>query len=108
VQSHRGRELISTPPGKRRKKGVRKELIAFRCPDDLLVYIRAQESERVGRTDVILKLLQVARAADEVLGPQWWEVERRANVAGVPPGKVLGELALAALDAEKPKAPKKK
>ena len=97
--------MIPSGPGKKRQKGVRKPLVAFRCPDDLLAYIRANESDRVDRTDVILKLLQVAKDAGETMGARWWEVELTANVTHTPPGVVLGHLAVEALDA---RAKKKK
>lgn len=97
----RQRAVIPSHPGKRRKKGVRKPLIAFRCPDDLLAYIQSKESDRIDRTEVILKLLQTARDAAGVMGDAWWEVEKRANVTGVFPGTILGQLALEALSNEK-------
>jgi hypothetical protein len=100
---HARRHLISGQAGKKRKVGVRKPMVAFRCPDDLLRYIEGHQNERVGRTDVILKLLQVAKDADETMGDAWWEVERRANVAGVLPGVILGRLALEALSVLKKK-----
>ena len=99
----RGRGLISSSSGKKRKVGVIKPMVAFRCPDDILSYIKSRETDRIGKTDVILKLLQTAKDAGDVLGDQWWEVERRANVAGVLPGVVLGQLALEALVGKKPK-----
>lgn len=93
----RGIAVIPSQPGKKRQKGVRKPLVAFRCPDDLLAYVESRQTDRIGRTDVLLKLLQTAKDAGEVMGDQWWEVERRANVAGVMPGTILGQLALEAL-----------
>jgi hypothetical protein len=93
----RNRVIPPSKSGKRRKKGVRKPLIAFRCPDDLLTYIQSKETDRIDRTEVILKLLQVAKDAAETMGPLWWQVEYRANMDEVFPGVVLGQLAIAAL-----------
>lgn len=83
-------------PKKTRKPGG-KDMVSFRAPDDVMAYLNAAPD----RTGLILKMIYVGKDCAETMGEEWWEVEKRANIAQQPIGKVLGRLALEAMAAEK-------
>lgn len=85
-----------------RVQGVRKPMVGFRAPQDVQQYLDAVED----KTDVMVQGVRLIRDLREELGPDWWEVERRAKVEGVSVGAVLGQLAFAQLKSEK-KLPKR-
>lgn len=100
--------MFAGKPNSGRKKGVRKDLVAFRCPEDVKAHLAKLQERGADRTEVIVKSIRVAKDVSERMGAEWWEVERRANVAGAAPGEILADLALSALALEKsPKPPKK-
>ncbi len=71
--------------------------IAFRVPKDLERYIKDAEALGYSKTEVVLRMLGVARDASDELGGLWTEVEKRATDGETRPGVVLGRLAKAAL-----------
>lgn len=92
------RKMFPTKPGSKRVRGIRKKQLAFRPPDDLRAYIqRAEVAGNRTTTEVLIKMLQVARDASEGLGVEWYEIERQAAVEGTTAGVVLARLALAKL-----------
>lgn len=88
---------------RQRQKGSPKPLWAFRPPLALQQYIEAAEAGGYDRTEIIIRMLEVAKDAADTLGVDWFEIERLANVEGVTPGVILARLAKTGLD----KRPKK-
>ncbi len=93
------RHLFPTKPGQqpRRQKGGRKKQMAFRPPQELSEYIESAEATGRTLTEVLIKMLTVAKDCAEGLGVDWYELERLASVEGTTPGAVLARLAKAAL-----------
>jgi hypothetical protein len=83
---------------RQRQKGSPKPLWAFRPPIAVQEYIEAAETGGYDRTEVIIRMLEVAKDAADALGVDWFEIERLANVEGVTPGVVLARLARSGLD----------
>jgi hypothetical protein len=81
----------------RTKGQVLEKTIGFRPVPELREWIDANATGGRTQTAVIVRALEIARDAGEVLGVEWWEVEKQANIKGTTPGAVLGALALAAL-----------
>jgi hypothetical protein len=76
-----------------RKRGVRKPQIAFRVPEYLEAYIEAAVQSGYSQTEVVVRMLGVAKDAAEALGEEWFEIERAALGSGATPGTMLGRLA---------------
>lgn len=92
------RKMFPPTPGQKRVRGVRKKQLAFRPPDDLRAYIeKAEKASSRNTTEVLIKMLQVARDVADGLGVEWYEVERLAAVEGTTPGVVLARLARTAM-----------
>lgn len=53
--------------------------------------------EGIPRSVVALRCIEEAKALRELLGPDWFELERQARVEGVKPSDLLGRMAKAAL-----------
>lgn len=96
----RKQRVIPTQPTKKKQKGVQKRVMTLRLPQDVDVYIGSMVQRGAFQTEAIIKCVRISRDAADGLGQWWWEVERRANVAGTTPGAILAQLAMAALDAE--------
>jgi hypothetical protein len=84
-----------------RSVGKKKPAASFRIPDHLLKRVLDAEAKGYTRTHVILQMMEVASDIADALGPDWWEIEKRAAQEGTSPGVVLAHLAVAALEAEK-------
>jgi hypothetical protein len=67
--------------------------MAFKPDEDMDRYIR-DEAETQGWTvtTVIEDMLKTQKELEEVLGDDWWEVEKLAFVEKKSKGQVLGEL----------------
>jgi hypothetical protein len=76
-----------------RQKGIRKPQIAFRVPEYLEAYIEAAVEGGYSQTEVVVRMLGVAKDAAEALGEEWFEIERAALGSGATPGTMLGRLA---------------
>lgn len=92
-------------PVKTRVRGVRMAQVAFRIPADMKDELDERAQAGFSKTDVVLAMLQMGLDVTRGLGVDFYEVERRAKVAGVPTGEVLAGLVQAALgtEAKKPK-----
>lgn len=75
--------------------------VNFRPPPDIEAYLRQNAELGYSRTEVILKLLYLAKGALDELGSLWWDIEKAANQGGTPHGKALGQYAALGLRAKK-------
>jgi hypothetical protein len=71
----------------------------FRLADDVVALLAARGPGADSATAAVEDALRLQSEAQKALGVEWYELERRAKVAGIPLGQVLGELALAGLQA---------
>lgn len=85
-------------PTRRRAKGFESELVAFRCPTEILPVI---DSIDVSRTAGLVRLLDQAIDARTAFGDLWIELEVRAHREGISEGEALGRLAREALKRQK-------
>lgn len=90
---------VFPPKGQKqkRKKGVVKDQMAFRPPADLRAYIEAAEDGGYTKTEILIRMLGMAKDAVEALGPEWFEIERLAATERTTPGLMLARLAQDAL-----------
>jgi hypothetical protein len=91
------------PARQKRDAANPKRVVSFKIPEHLLAYVQSLEGKGYSRTAVFVIALQLAKDVSDTMGAEWWEVEKRANVANVPPGQMLARLALAALESERKK-----
>jgi hypothetical protein len=98
LQQTTARNMFPPKPTKQRQRGVRKPQIAFRAPEHLERYIEGAESGGYTKTQVVIRMLEVAKDAAEGLGNDWFEIERIAAVEKTTPGVVLARLAKAGLE----------
>ncbi len=99
--SERTRVIPTGGGPKRRQKGNPKRVVTFRAPEDVDDFLTLAKEGGQDQTDIVVKAIRVSRDAAAEMGPEWWEVEKRANVEGVPIGKMLARLALAGLKGSK-------
>lgn len=92
--------VFSKGQGPKRQKGG-KPVVPFRPPKDVEDYLNEGLSKGNPKTDTILKALRLLRDSGTAMGIDWWEMERRANVAQVSIGTMLGRLALEGMYCEK-------
>lgn len=95
------RAVFPPKPDKKRVRGVQKPMIGFRVPSHLQTYIEKVESRGYQRSEVVVEALEVTKDAGEVLGDEWFEIERRAKVEEVSVGTMLGRLAKLALKSKR-------
>lgn len=92
---------VFTPKQPKKKEGDPKPVIGFRCPVDVLEWLRKLKQEGHDQSQTIVTALRVGRDVATRIGDKWFEVEYRALRRDIPPGVMLAELALAAITAER-------
>ena len=77
---------------KTRVRGVEKARYTFRSPPDLDHYIKSAEEGGYDKTEVIVRMLTLAKDVADQLETDWLEIERRAALEKVRPGVIVGRL----------------
>lgn len=79
------------------------EQISFRAPKDLLEYVNTIKKLGYSKTEVVMRLVYIAKDAAEELAESWWDIEGAANREGITPGRALARFAIAGLKAAEKK-----
>lgn len=93
--------MFPPKPKKERERGVRKPQIAFRVPQHLEDYIEQAKQGGWTQTEVVLRMLELAKDVAEGLGADWFQVEAMAGTEKRSAGAVLAALAKVGLSKAK-------
>lgn len=73
-------------------KKQKRKYIGFRPKPHLAAYIETAEELGYGVTEIVEKLAENMMDASQVLGADWYDLERLAHLAGKSPGTLMGEM----------------
>ena len=85
-----------------RRDGSPKKLIGFKAPEAMRLFVEQRaDAESVGLSDIVRDGAVLYKELFEKLGAEWFEIRRRAGVAGVSFGSIVASLTRAALEYER-------